>query len=75
MTIERTAINVESQATLHPSGMYFVPLTGRPFDVTDETLAVWATEDLRAEVAARRVSGGRGIRSKAMRLALWGGLE
>jgi len=48
MTIERTAINVESQATLHPSGMYFVPLTGRPFDVTDETLAVWVAEDLRA---------------------------
>jgi len=48
MTIERTAINVESKATLHPSGMYFVPLTGRPFDVTDETLAVWANEDLRA---------------------------
>jgi len=47
MTIESTTIDAESPATLRPSGMYFVPLTGRPFDVTDETLAVWATEDLR----------------------------
>jgi hypothetical protein len=59
MTIECTAVDAESPATLRPSGMYFVPLTGRPFDVTDETLAVWATEDLRA---SRRPAESRPLR-------------
>ena len=31
----------------HPAGMYFVPVGGRAYDVTDEVLDVWASEELR----------------------------